>query len=378
MKQPQSDHGRHLLGIDLVRFAAALLVAFFHFTWQEPATATTAWFGWIGVQIFFVISGVVIARSANDTTPLRFLRARLLRLYPCAWICGVIGVFVLSISNRAEPNLIGRFVASFLLSPVGPFLVSAYWTLPIELAFYALILVVLLRGDFAAVQTVAIGLCLASAGYIVAYALQQAGAFASPDLEFGYDWKNLSLLRHGIYFGLGMMIWLWSERRLSQLGWTAAAVATVAAGIEITCRTAEIVKLLPAAPPSVAAWSAPIVIWLGFVAIIVWSARWEALLPLPSAGVLIAGRAAGLATFPLYLLHEQFGLAVRNILVRLHIPLLAAVCVAIAATTALAFAVARWAEPVVRDAMRAGLDRLERGPSQRVWLRSFYRPGGTV
>ena len=47
-------------------------------------------FGWIGVEIFFVISGYVIASSAEGAAPRTFLRRRAQRLLPAAWVCATI------------------------------------------------------------------------------------------------------------------------------------------------------------------------------------------------------------------------------------------------------------------------------------------------
>ena len=88
----------HIAGIDLLRFGAALAVAFYHLTVAivaptdsgvmlagratYPEAYRFAWPGFIGVEIFFVISGVVIAYSALNQTPWRFLSNRALRLFP--------------------------------------------------------------------------------------------------------------------------------------------------------------------------------------------------------------------------------------------------------------------------------------------------------
>src|SRR5437868_3352741 len=97
---------RSFLGLDLVRFAAALAVAFFHlsFWWWLPGTDPVApigpvlsepfrW-GWVGVPIFFVLSGFVITLSADGKTARQFVIGRALRLYPAVWICATLTLLI--------------------------------------------------------------------------------------------------------------------------------------------------------------------------------------------------------------------------------------------------------------------------------------------
>lgn len=60
------------------------------------------WFGWIGVQILFVLSGFVIAYSCHAETTRTFIIKRFLRLTPAMWIAprsagfiGLAGVYSL-------------------------------------------------------------------------------------------------------------------------------------------------------------------------------------------------------------------------------------------------------------------------------------------
>ena len=84
------SHPEYIYGIDLIRFACAFGVAAFHLTWKTPETAWWMPVGWVGVQVFFVISGLVIANSAHGATPRQFLTSRFLRLYPAAWCAAAI------------------------------------------------------------------------------------------------------------------------------------------------------------------------------------------------------------------------------------------------------------------------------------------------
>src|ERR1700744_5896212 len=109
----------HFPLLDPMRFAAALGVAVFHLTfwsWAWSSTGTPpgfehyvgadlqfqsaapfTWFGWVGVEIFFVISGFVIANSASNASAKEFLLGRALRLYPAVWVCSTLTFTVLLI-----------------------------------------------------------------------------------------------------------------------------------------------------------------------------------------------------------------------------------------------------------------------------------------
>ncbi len=83
-----------LSNLDILRGLAALAVCFFHFDRESLFKGTfypeIAKYGYLGVDVFFVISGFVIplSLSASDFT-LRgiwaFWAARFLRLYPAYW-----------------------------------------------------------------------------------------------------------------------------------------------------------------------------------------------------------------------------------------------------------------------------------------------------
>ena len=147
----------YFAGLDLVRCAAAFLVLFYHFTyasWMPGGTAQAAslgvaefkevsWFssaGWVGVQIFFVISGFVIAQSAEEKTARQFGIGRIRRLFPSILICASVTALVaFAFDVWSADSLARRYFATLVLWPVGPWIDGVYWTLTIEAMFYAAI-----------------------------------------------------------------------------------------------------------------------------------------------------------------------------------------------------------------------------------------------
>ena len=349
----------YVYGIDLLRFFAATLVAFFHLTWLEASTARLDWFGWIGVEIFFVISGFVIAQSAQGATPLNFVISRFLRIYPAAWICGVIS-FVMLLAGHAKVAcflpLLGHFLRSLVLYPEGPFLATAYWTLPIEITFYGLIAAVLYLRGFRHIELIALVLCVCSAIYVVALGIQDLRFFTAPWLDFGYSWKNLTLLRHGIYFAGGIFLWLRSEHRLSLLGYLGLGLVLFVAPVEIICRTAELVKLSPAAMNVASVGWVPVLIWLLSVAFIAAAAHWRAECQFLPRRLLAVVRLLGLTTYPFYLMHEVIGHAVRYVFLAFGLSILVSAVAGVLAAASVALLIAAQGEPRFRRKLKAWIE----------------------
>lgn len=146
--------------LDLLRFVAALSVAFSHWYWVTPdeirklALYPEQWFrygGLLGVIFFFIISGFVILRSAQNTTPKRFAASRAIRLYPAFWVCCTI-TFLLTDPwfNGWRDYLLNltMFPEALGAVPVD----EAYWTLALEVKFYLLIWLLLLTGTLKRVE----------------------------------------------------------------------------------------------------------------------------------------------------------------------------------------------------------------------------------
>ena len=83
--------------LDMLRLFAALIVVCFHWFFRGPASGdqatniavanNIAMYGYIGVDWFFIISGFVIAWTAEGRTALQFALARFIRIYPAFVVC---------------------------------------------------------------------------------------------------------------------------------------------------------------------------------------------------------------------------------------------------------------------------------------------------
>ncbi|WP_281020050.1 acyltransferase [Minwuia sp. IMCC3060] len=139
--------------IELVRGLAALAVALFHFANQLTSGVSvflTSW-GWLGVDAFFIISGVVIPYSLYGMNyrfgmfP-RFMAKRIVRLEPPYVISILLTIVLWHVSTMmpgfqgSDPDYtLGQILSHlFYLTPLLGYewLGPVYWTLAYEFVFY--------------------------------------------------------------------------------------------------------------------------------------------------------------------------------------------------------------------------------------------------
>lgn len=273
--------------VDLLRGIAALSVAWFHFTHGNAGFLPEGWLkasgrhGWLGVEVFFAISGFMIPWSLfkGGYRPRehlgRFLFKRTLRIEP-PYLVSIAIVIALWCLSSLMPGFRGeapRIAVGDVLLHIGylnaffdrPWLNVVYWTLALEFQFYLLIAVVYpwlaSRQIFVRVTSVA--------------AMTLAGALV-PDARWVAHWLPL--------FALGVVAF----QRLANLSsppefWLVICLA--AAGC---------------------AWvMSPIVAGLGLItALLITSVRRS--FPTPLLWL-------GLVSYPLYLLHVPIGGRVVNL-----------------------------------------------------------------
>lgn len=145
-----------LLGLQMWRAGAALLVALYHLAttpdrrWAQTAghanwLAEFGAIGFAGVDLFFVISGVVMTVTSwhhlgDPREAVPFLKRRVARIYPLYWLCCA-AVLALAwvdpgLTSRGKIDL-AAVVESVLLWPQHSFpIVGVGWTLSYEMFFY--------------------------------------------------------------------------------------------------------------------------------------------------------------------------------------------------------------------------------------------------
>lgn len=140
--------------LDGLRFFAAMAVVLFHFGFRGftldglqnvsfPELAPFARYGYLGVELFFMISGYVITWSIEGKTLADFAVARWVRLYPTFWLCAALSATI--VWAAANPALLvswrdGLINATMLASVFDArYIDGAYWSLEVELQFYVLI-----------------------------------------------------------------------------------------------------------------------------------------------------------------------------------------------------------------------------------------------
>ena len=148
--------------LDYGRFFAAVMVVLFHYTFNgilngkissithiEPLVEVTR-YGYLGVELFFMISGYVIFFSAKTRTPSEFAVSRAIRLYPSYWFAVLFTSFFAILWGQDMMQVhITQIIAN--LSMIHSFIGikdvdGVYWSLVYEISFYAAVTICLIAG----------------------------------------------------------------------------------------------------------------------------------------------------------------------------------------------------------------------------------------
>ncbi|MFE0041954.1 acyltransferase family protein [Streptomyces albireticuli] len=301
-----------LYALDGLRIIAALMVVAFHLMaydgtgWTTsvkdhfPSTYLLSYYGWIGVQLFFLISGFVICMSCWGKSVGDFAISRVTRLYPAYWFAVLVTAFALWLfpGVRDVPTLSNLAVnLTMFQDPMNVDRVdSVYWSLWVEVRFYLLFTFIAWKG-LTYRRLVIFCLGWAVAGLIA----------AKVDNEL---LTTVVMPEHCWYFIAGIALYLIYRFKPNALLWSIVAVCfligqhfLVTAHRDNQFYAGFKAPLWPALILLAVIFAVMAAVAAGLTNWITW--RW-----LPTAGTL---------TFPLYLLHEDLGwIFIRHMEHRLH------------------------------------------------------------
>lgn len=218
----QHSYRDRLGSLDLLRFVAAMAVVLYHFALAGVPHGTghdlsgvqaVALHGYLGVELFFVISGFVVLWSARGRSPAGFFRSRVLRLYPEFWISVLLSAAAFTLlGTEAGQGIDARVVAANLTMVPQLFGVryvdDVYWTLGVELKFYALLWLLLTLGQIQRIE-----------GWLFAWLVAAAAVFA---IRPGAPWTSVVIHPFGPLFIAGGFFYLVHES-----GWRASRVVAL-------------------------------------------------------------------------------------------------------------------------------------------------------
>lgn len=337
-----------LTGLDILRLLAAGAVLLFHFAYAGtlragtgidiPLLASVSKYGFLGVDLFFLISGFVIAASTANRSALQFAGARLLRLYPGHVACMTLTAVVVAIAGGEVT--VGQWAANLtMLAPVfgERFMDGVYWSIVLEIAFYGWVALLVATG-------------LWHRHLLAVIAAWLLIAFAN---EITLQWRPARLLLLTEYAGLfagGILIHRLRQGERSLIAFALLGFAVSLGLIHAIEHQQALARLYGEVLPLWHLLAAHVAIYAVFLAALHLSDRIASTTTLTTLGGI---------TYPLYLLHQEAGYLVLKALGPL-IGDAGALTLTIVAAVALAWVVYAWIEPAGRRVLNSAAARLGR------------------
>lgn len=287
MRGPPIKRNR-LTRIDELCAVAALMVCLFHFTrtMQDSIFQKLGDWGWMGVEIFFIISGFILPHSINlkkrqnNFNSIHFLKSRGKRLLPAFWLSCLLCILLWQISTlhpsfqgMTVPHNFGWYISNLTLTAElaeQEWINPVYWSLAIEAQFYLFLAICsrFLNPARHSIHYIWLPIILASSWFLTNPTLLTA-------------WLPV--------FALGFIsFWKWNNQfsRIELLSWR--VILTLSIGLQRD-------------------WS---------VALVCFSASW--LLDQPQKKSLSGLASIGIISYSLYLVHVPVGGKVINLCLRLN------------------------------------------------------------
>ncbi|MCP5264932.1 MAG: acyltransferase [Burkholderiaceae bacterium] len=333
-------------GIDLLRCLAALAVVAFHFVSRGPTLGelpldvpetarALAGVGYLGVHLFFIISGYVILMTAMRSDLCGFVASRLSRLVPAFWV-GVALTTLVAIVTESERYIPGltQVLLNLTLMPdlfgAAP-VDGVYWSLSVEIHFYALVAIVLaLRLIDRAEWLVAAWLVISVLELAVVPSWQMQVWFCT-------RWAPL--------FAAGVLFYRLRSHGGSPARWVLLAFSAILAGIQAWVEASRVGDAGVGVPP----WVAAIVVPALYLPFLAWDRGYLLVRPRPW----IALGAA--LSYPLYLVHQNIGYMVGSRLAQSGLSAVWAMTIVSALAIALAWSINRLVERPLARPLRSAV-----------------------
>jgi len=332
----EASTSSRVVELDALRGIAALAVVAFHYTTQYGLLfghTTPLGFGFpagnYGVNLFFLISGFVIFMTLERTrNAMDFVVSRFSRLFPAYWAAmalTAIVVYTLGMPAQRLPLhdlLLNLTMVQQLLG--SEHLDGSYWTLQVELFFYAQMLLWFMLGQLKRIHLIILLWLILAMGY---------GEVVQHRMHFSYLARELLILQHIPFFALGILFYrLHTRPDENPLNYAMMGLCLIAIGI---------VK-------------PPVFLWVAVGCCGIFLLFVNNLLSWMRGAFFVF---LGSISYSLYLLHQAIGFALIHALERRGVPSLAAclltVTVVVALASALTFAVERPAMRKIRAWWRA-------------------------
>jgi len=310
---------RRLAELDALRGIAATLVMLFHYTTQydrlyghETEPSFTLPWGHYGVNLFFMISGFVIFMTLHRVRrPADFIVSRFSRLFPAYWAAMTITFLVTTFLLPLPGKSVDVGTAAMNLFMIHglvriPHVDNVYWTLEIEMLFYAWALLLYCLGRLDRVHAILLG---ALALRVLYFLLPRYTG-----ITLSWTIGHLLILSYIPWFICGILIYrrVMMPAESPKADWLVLIAAICALGLEngpgIGLLAIGLALLLWLAATERLPWLAnPLFTWLGGISYTLYllheNIGWTVILHLQRAGVttdlsilLAIGLALGLAT----------------------------------------------------------------------------------
>jgi peptidoglycan/LPS O-acetylase OafA/YrhL len=342
-----------LYEIDLLRISAALAVVVYHYTFSGyarhltsiayPALSVVTRYGYLGVDMFFTVSGFVVLLSAWGRRPHEFVISRIVRLYPAYWVAVTLTtVIALTLSQGLFTVTPLQYIANMTMLNAVAHIANVdvvYWTLYAEIRFYLLVFVLAWIGISRSRVIAALWTWLAATAVIESHVLP-ASLATTLDILVQSQWSH--------YFIAGMALCLiyrtgfsWQLGAILAIAYANAVYQAINFGHNVASRYHQSLHSAVIAA----------VVTVIFVVMTLIALRVTRRLGRPWFAV------AGALTYPLYLVHAYNGFVLINLLGR-HVNRWVLLMIMVTGMCGVAYAIHRLVEARLAVRLKRTLTRL--------------------